>query len=187
MELPTRCWKSLEQGPELSQSLLQPRGCLRSSVVSAPAPFLPAPQSVEGLLCQIPPHALAPETLVQGGPTRMVCPYGLPASSGAGNHTRPLALASAPALPHCQFTASLPYCSALLPNFQPVVLRRNSTQSMLSFRSGQELPLGSLGSCQCPLQPPRGAVAMALLSTCRTRDTGVSCASPSHVAQAVQR
>lgn len=97
----------LGAGTRTLPSLPQPRGCLRSSVVSAPTPFLPAPPPVKGLLCQIPPHALA-RTLVQDGPTRMLCPYGVPASSGAGNHSRPLALASAPALPHCQAPPQFP-------------------------------------------------------------------------------
>lgn len=56
--------------------------------------------------CSAKPHHVPrhQQTPVQDGPTRMGPPGCCEpaASSGAGNHTRPPALAPAPALPHCQ-------------------------------------------------------------------------------------
>lgn len=137
------------------------------------SPFSSTSSTSQGPALQIPPHALAPETLVQDGPTRMLCPYGLPANSGAGNHTRPLALASAPAVPHCQ--APLQFLAHCFEEEQHPIHAFHSRV----LRSWPWIHLDSF--------PPCAAVATALLRTCRTRDTGVSCASPSHVAQAVQR
>lgn len=135
----------LGAGPRIHPVLLQTRGCLRLSVVSADkasAPFLPPPQSCSAKS----QHQQSP---VQDGPIGMLSSFRLPASSGAGNHTR-----------NC-WPWPQP-CPSSLPATSPVVLRRSSPQSMPSIHElTLELP---------PLQPHSAALAL------RTRDTRVSSA-----------
>lgn len=175
-------------GTRIHLSLLQPRGCPRLSVVSAdkaPAPFPPPPQSGEGLLCQTPPHAPAP-TNPGSGWTHQDGPPGCcepAASSGAGNHTRPPALAPAPALPHCQAPPQF-----IAHSFKEKQHPVHAVPSRV-VRSWPWIHVGAART-RCPLQPQHAALAAGLLLStprpCRTRDTPVPRASSGHVAQAVQ-
>lgn len=188
MELPTRCWKSLEQGPGFT-SPCSSHGTAPGSQwfqLTKPQPvFLHLLSQVRA--CSAKPHHVPrhQQTPVQDGPTRMGPPGCCEpaASSGAGNHTRPPALAPAPALPRCQAPPQF-----IAHRFKEKQHPVHAVPSRV-VRSWPWIHVGAART-RCPLQPHRAALAVGLLLStpcpCRTRDTPVPRASPSHVAQAVQ-